>query len=127
MPDAFEVSGNPITTSGAFNVTLKSTHRIPTTDDVNKWNSYKSNVQADWAAEEGSDAYIQNKPEIPNVGAGVLTIKVNGSETQFSANSTENKTVTINTNNSIPMASPTDLGGIRLGYTNASAFRNYPV
>lgn len=127
MPDAFEVSGNPITTSGAFNVTLKSTHRIPTTDDVNKWNSYKSNVQADWAAEEGSDAYIHNKPEIPNVGAGVLTIKVNGSETQFSANSTENKTVTINTNNNIPMASETDLGGIRLGYTTDSASRNYKV
>ena len=128
MPEEFAVSGNPITTSGTFNVTLKSEYSIPTTNDVNKWNSYKSNVQADWAAEEGSDAYIQNKPEIPQVGAGVLTIKVNNSEVaQFSANSTENKTVNINTINSIPMASPTDLGGIRLGYNTDYVQKNYKV
>ena len=55
------------------------------------------NVQSDWdEADSTSDAYIQNKPTIPTVNNGTLTIQKNGSNVQtFSANQSGNATANI--------------------------------
>ncbi len=55
------------------------------------------NVQADWnVTDSGSDAFIKNKPAIPSVGNGTLTIQRNGTNIQtFTANQSTNKTVNI--------------------------------
>lgn len=49
-------------------------------------------VQANWSeTDTNSDAYIQNKPTIPTVNNGTLTLKVNGVvSTTFSANQSTN-------------------------------------
>lgn len=55
------------------------------------------NVQADWAeADSSSDAYIKNKPSIPSVGDGTLTIQKNGTTIDtFTANQSSNTTVNV--------------------------------
>lgn len=55
------------------------------------------NVQADWTeADSTSDAYIKNKPSIPSVGDGTLTIQKNGSTIDtFTANQSSNTTVNV--------------------------------
>ena len=63
-----------------------------TTAEKNKLSEIESgaqaNVQADWSVtNSSSDAYIKNKPTIPTVGEGELTIKVNGTVIErFGAN-----------------------------------------
>ena len=55
------------------------------------------NVQADWEEEDSNaDSYIQNKPNIPTVNDGTLSIQVGSSEAQtFTANQAGNTSVTI--------------------------------
>lgn len=55
------------------------------------------NVQADWnETDSTSDAYIQNKPNIPIVNDATLTIQRNGTNVQtFTANASTNKTANI--------------------------------
>lgn len=53
--------------------------------------------QADWSQSDSTaDDYIKNKPTIPTVGDGVLTIQKNGTTVDtFSANATTNQTINI--------------------------------
>lgn len=55
------------------------------------------NVQADWdEADSTSDAYIQNKPNIPTVNDATLTIQRNGTNVQtFTANASTNASANI--------------------------------
>lgn len=55
------------------------------------------NVQADWnEADSSSDAYIKNKPSIPTVNNGTLTIQKNGTTVDtFTANQSGNTTANI--------------------------------
>ena len=55
------------------------------------------NVQADWEEEDSSaDGYIQNKPTIPTVNDGTLSIQVGSAQAQtFTANQAGNTSVTI--------------------------------
>jgi hypothetical protein len=54
------------------------------------------NVQADWDAAAGSDAEILNKPVIPTVNDGTLTIQKNGANVAtFSANQSSGATANI--------------------------------
>lgn len=55
------------------------------------------NVQSDWnVADTSSDAFIKNKPTIPTVNNGTLTIQKNGTNIQtFTANSSKNVTANI--------------------------------
>lgn len=53
--------------------------------------------QADWSQEDSTaEDYIKNKPTIPTVGDGVLTIQKNGTNVDtFSANASSDKTINI--------------------------------
>lgn len=54
------------------------------------------NVKSDWNAAAGSDAEILNKPSIPTVNDGTLTIQRNGTDVAtFSANQSANATANI--------------------------------
>ena len=55
------------------------------------------NVQSDWSVtDSSSDAYIKNKPSIPTVNNGTLTIQKNGSNVAtFTANQSGNSTANI--------------------------------
>ena len=66
-------------------------------------------TQADWDQDDSSaDDYIKNKPTIPTVGAGVLTIQKNGTAIDtFSANASDNKTINI----TVPTAAA-DVGAV---------------
>ena len=55
----------------------------------------QANVKPDWNAAAGSDAEILNKPSIPTVNDGTLTITVAGVATTFSANQSSNASVSI--------------------------------
>lgn len=55
----------------------------------------QANVKPDWNAAAGSDAEILNKPSIPTVNDGTLTITVAGSSTTFTANQASNASVSI--------------------------------
>ena len=57
----------------------------------------EQNVQADWnETNSSSDAYIKNKPSIPSVGDGTLTIQKNGTTIDtFTANQSGNTTVNV--------------------------------
>lgn len=57
---------------------------------------------------------LENKPDIPEVGNGTITIK-QGSTTidSFSVNQAANKTITLPENSNLPIASETVLGGIK--------------
>ena len=54
-------------------------------------------TQADWSQTDSSaEDFIKNKPTIPTVGDGVLTIQKNGTNVDtFSANASANKTINI--------------------------------
>lgn len=72
-----------------------------TTDEKNKLSGIASgaevNVQADWnITDANSDDYIKNKPTIPTVNNGTLTIQKNGTNVQtFTANQSGNVTANI--------------------------------
>ena len=80
------------------------------------------NVQADWNENNSSsDAYIQNKPTIPTVNDGTLTIQQNGVTVDtFTANQSGNTTVNITT----PSVSG---GNIWYGTSTTSAHTNAKV
>lgn len=72
-----------------------------TTAEKNKLSGIASgaevNVQSDWnVTDSNSDSFIKNKPTIPSVGNGTLTIQKNGTNVQtFSANQSGNATANI--------------------------------
>lgn len=105
-----------------------------TTTEKNKLSGIASgaevNVQSDWSVtDSSSDAFIKNKPTIPTVNNATLTIQKNGSTVKtFTANASSNVTANITvptktsdiTNDSgfltsIPKASASTLGGIKVG------------
>lgn len=58
------------------------------------------NVQADWnVSNTNSDAYIKNKPSIPSVGNGTISLSDNGTSIgSFSLNQAANETIPLNEN-----------------------------
>lgn len=78
-----------------------STHKFTTAADISKLSGIEAgaevNVQPDWSqTTTTADDYIKNKPTIPTVGSGILTIQKNSSNIDtFSANATANKTINI--------------------------------
>ena len=86
----FVVDANYVHTDNNFTTTLK-----------NKLEGIEAgaetNVQSDWnVTDTTSDAYIKNKPTIPTVNNGTLTINVNGTGvSEFTANQSGNSTADI--------------------------------
>lgn len=68
-----------------------------TAANITAWNSAEANVQADWnQTTTTADDYIKNKPTIPTVNNGTLTIQKNGTNVQtFTANQSGNATANI--------------------------------
>lgn len=102
--DEYTITATP-TTGTPTSVTIPAANTtdagVMTADDKTKLNGIASgaevNVQADWnESNSSSDAYIQNKPAIPTVNDGTLTIQKNGTTIDsFTANQSGNTTVDI--------------------------------
>lgn len=102
--DEYTITATP-TTGTATSATIPAANTtdagVMTASDKTKLNGIESgaevNVQADWdEADSTSDAYIQNKPTIPTVNDGTLTVQQNGTTIDtFTANSSTNTTVDI--------------------------------
>ena len=96
------VDGNDLTfsaTDTTYSDATQSVHGLMSTADKIKLDGIATgaevNVNADWNATSG-DAEILNKPTIPTVNNGTLTIQKNGTTVQtFSANQSENATANI--------------------------------
>lgn len=77
----------------------------------------------------GSYSDLSNKPTIPNVGNGTVTIKQAGAQKgAFTMNQSGNTTIELTDNNtiySLPLAAPGTRGGVKTGY--AANGKNYPV
>lgn len=84
-----KVTGKGLSTNDFTNALLTKLNGIATGAEVN--------VQSNWAETDStSDAYIQNKPTIPTVNNGTLTINVNGTGVgSFSANQSSGTTANI--------------------------------
>jgi phage minor structural protein len=84
-----KVTGKGLSTNDFTNALLTKLNGIESGAEVN--------VQSNWAETDStSDAYIQNKPAIPTVNNGTLTINVNGTGVgSFSANQSTNTTANI--------------------------------
>ena len=82
-------TGKGLSTNDFNNALLTKLNGIATGAEVN--------VQSNWAETDStSDAYIQNKPTIPTVNNGTLTINVNGTGVgTFSANQSSDTTANI--------------------------------
>lgn len=78
-----------------------STHKFTTAANLTKLAGIAAgaevNVQSDWnVTDSTSDAFIKNKPTIPTVNNGTLTIQKNGTNVQtFTANQSGNATANI--------------------------------
>lgn len=78
-----------------------STHKFVTSAQITKLNGIAAgaevNVQSDWSVTDTtSDAFIKNKPTIPTVNNGTLTIQKNGTTVNtFTANASSNVTANI--------------------------------
>lgn len=96
---ATPTSGSP--TSATIPAATTTDAGVMTADDKTKLTGIASgaevNVQADWnESDTTSDAYIQNKPTIPTVNDGTLTVQKNGTTIDtFTANQSGNTTVDI--------------------------------
>lgn len=88
------------------------------------WNYIKSKLST--VATSGSYSDLSNKPTIPSVGNGTVTIKQAGtSKGSFTMNQSGNTTIELTDNNtvySLPTASSSTLGGVKTGsnITNSS-------
>lgn len=118
------IAGDNITITDGKNISAKdTTYSTATTSkagllsssDKTKLNGIASgaqvNVQSDWEATDG-DAFIKNKPSIPEAALnGLLTITQGGAtKGTFSANQSSNVTIDIDAGG----------GGINLDYVNAT-------
>lgn len=84
----------------------------------------EANVQSDWnVTDTTNDAYIKNKPTIPTVNNGTLTIQKNSTTIDtFSANSASNKTINI----TVPTGAAADKG-VDTSISAASTSTNLPT
>ena len=96
------ISGNTISaTNTTYSDVTTTTHGLMTAADKVKLNGIATgaevNVQSDWSVTDtSSDAFIKNKPAIPTVNNGTLTIQKNGTNVQtFTANASSNVTANI--------------------------------
>ncbi len=84
-----------------YEVATTSVNGLMSSSDKTKLNGIASgaevNVQSDWSVTDtASDSYIKNKPTIPTVNNGILTIQKNGTNVQtFTANQSANVTANI--------------------------------
>ena len=84
-----------------YEVATTSANGLMSSSDKTKLNGIASgaevNVQSDWnVTDTASDSYIKNKPTIPTVNNGILTIQKNGADVQtFTANQNTNVTANI--------------------------------
>jgi len=98
------VSGNDITISAqdtTYSDATQSTHGLMSTTDKTKLDGIavgaEVNVQSDWSQSDSTaDDFIKNKPTIPTVNDGTLTITQNGtSKGTFTANQSTNSTIAL--------------------------------
>lgn len=102
--DEYTITATPTVgtaTSATIPAATTTDAGVMTADDKTKLTGIESgaevNVQADWnESDSTSDAYIQNKPTIPTVNDGTLTIQKNGTTIDtFTANQSSNTTVNV--------------------------------
>lgn len=101
------ISATDTTYTAGSNVQISSENVISATDTTytagsglslngTEFSNAAPNVKSDWNAAAGSDAEILNKPSIPTVNDGTLTIQKNGNNVAtFSANQSGNATANI--------------------------------
>ena len=101
------ISATDTTYTAGSNVQISSDNVISATDtkytagsglalNGTEFSNTSPNVKSDWNAAAGSDAEILNKPTIPTVNDGTLTIQKNGTNVAtFSANQSGNATANI--------------------------------
>ena len=120
------ISATDTTYTAGSNVQISSDNVISATDTTytagsglalngTEFSNTAPNVKADWDAAAGSDAEILNKPTIPTVNDGTLTIQKNGTNVAtFSANQSGSATANITV--------PTDTSDLTngAGYITAS-------
>ena len=91
------------------------------------WNYIRGKLAT--VATSGSYNDLSNKPTIPTVGNGTVTIKQAGtSKGSFTMNQSGNTTIELTDNNtvySLPLAASGTRGGVKTGYTANG--KNYPV
>ena len=103
--DAATVNGHTVAvdvpSNAKFTDATTTDHGLMTAADKIKLNGIATeaevNVQSDWSeTDTSSDAYIKNKPTIPTVGNGALTVKAGTSASgSFTANQSGASTITI--------------------------------
>lgn len=100
-PDATNDKVTIAATNTTYNDATTTAHGLMTAADKVKLNGIATgaevNVQSDWSVtDSSSDAFIKNKPTIPTVNNGTLTIQKNGTNVQtFTANQSGNATANI--------------------------------
>lgn len=129
MPDAFTVTGSPITKQGTFNVTLNSDKYIPSVTDKNNWNAAEANVQSDWnETNASSDAFIKNKPTLATVATSGSYDDLSNKPTiptgfSITVNSTDDNVVDLTTSggtNSVTIGASHAKQGPTSGYTSGN-------
>lgn len=100
-PDATNDKVTIAATDTTYSDATTSTSGLMSATDKTKLNGIATgaevNVQSDWnVSDNTSDAFIKNKPTIPTVNNGTLTIQKNGTTVQtFTANQSGNATANI--------------------------------
>lgn len=100
-PDATNDKITIAATDTTYSDATTSTAGLMSAADKTKLNGIATgaevNVQSDWSVTDtSSDAFIKNKPTIPTVNNGTLTIQKNGTNVQtFTANQSTNATANI--------------------------------
>ena len=100
-PDATNDKVTIAATNTTYSDATTTAHGLMTAADKVKLNGIATgaevNVQSDWnVTDSSSDAFIKNKPTIPTVGNGTLTIQKNGTTVKtFTANASSNVTANI--------------------------------
>lgn len=100
-PDATNDKVTIAATNTTYDDATTTAHGLMTAADKVKLNGIATgaevNVQSDWSVtDSSSDAFIKNKPTIPTVNNGTLTIQKNGtSVATFTANQSGNSTANI--------------------------------
>lgn len=124
-------------TIGSQSVKYAATAGTAKASDVYSWAKASSKPSYAWSeisskptfaivATSGSYNDLSNKPSIPSVGNGTVTIKQNGaSKGSFTLNQSGNATIELTDNNtvySLPAATSSTLGGVKVGsnITNSS-------
>ena len=88
VPTGLNVTGSPVTSSGTIQIGFANGYSIPTTAKQSEWDA-KSDFSGDY-----ND--LTNKPTIPTVGNGTITITQGGvTKGTFTTNQSGNSTITL--------------------------------